>query len=178
MTDSPAWVPVLVLFGLLGLGYAGMLRGWRRRSRRHALPPLVPVPSEDQRPTAVLEAGARYFGTTVAGAWLDRVVARGLGTRSVCRLALSDEGLDVVRLGGAPFRIPAQALRGARHERGIAGKVVPPHGLLVVTWQHGDLQLDSGVRLTEFGLSGRSRSTGDEHEAWITAITAMTREGA
>ena len=147
MRDAPTWVPVAILFGILLLAYLGMWRGWRRRGaqarpaaagrRRRRSPDL---------PAARLQSGARYFGTTTSGDWLDRVVARGLGARSSCRLSLSAEGLDVIRLAGS-FRIPAAALRGARHDQGIAGKVVPPHGLLVVTWQHGDYLLDTGFRL-------------------------------
>jgi len=173
MTRSPAWVPVLILFGLLFLAYLGMWWGWRRRGRRHDLPPLVEVPAD--RPPPVLQAGGRYFGTTTSGSWLDRVVARGLGARSTCRLSLSEDALDVDRTAGS-FRIPATALRGARHERGLAGKVVPPHGLLVVSWQHGDLLLDTGFRLTEFALRGRARGVGDEHEAWVRAIAGMATE--
>ncbi|HEX5560416.1 MAG TPA: hypothetical protein VFX52_02160 [Nocardioidaceae bacterium] len=173
MTRSPAWVPVLILFGLLFLAYLGMWWGWRRRGRRHDLPPLVEVPAD--RPPPVLQAGGRYFGTTTSGSWLDRVVARGLGARSTCRLSLSEDALDVDRTAGS-FRIPATALRGARHERGLAGKVVPPHGLLVVSWQHGDLLLDTGFRLTEFALRGRARGVGDEHEAWVRTIAEMATE--
>jgi hypothetical protein len=171
MSEGPLWLPFLILLALLVLAYLGMWRGWRRRARKHDLPPLVPIPDGEVAP-AKLQAGGRYFGTTVSGDWLDRVVARGLGTRSVCRLSLSDDALDVARAAGS-FRIPAAALRGARHDQGIAGKVVPPHGVLVVTWQHGDLTLDTGFRLTEFDLRGTTRSTGDEHDAWVTSITTM-----
>jgi hypothetical protein len=174
VSEAPRWLPVLVLFALLLLAYVGMWRGWRRRGRKHDLPPLVQVPKVADLPAATLQAGARYFGTTVSGDWLDRVVARGLGARSTCRLSLSGDGLDVVRLAGS-FRIPAAALRGARHDQGIAGKVVPPHGLLVVTWQHGDHLLDTGFRLTEFDAGGRSRSTGDEHDVWVRSISKMAK---
>ncbi|MEP7091491.1 MAG: transporter [Nocardioidaceae bacterium] len=170
MTDSPLWVPLVVLFGLLLLAYLAMWLGWRRRGRKHDLPPLVEAPAEADLPPAVLEAGARYFGTTTSGDWLDRVVARGLGARSSCRLSLSTEGLDVLRVGGS-FRIPAAALRGARHDRGIAGKVVPPHGVLVVTWQHGDLLLDTGFRLTDPGVK-------DAHDAWVQTISTRAKENA
>ena len=163
-----AWLPVTILFAVLLLGYLGMWRGWRRRARRHDLPELVPVPSVAQLPPARLQAGARYFGTTTAGSWLDRVVARGLGARSSCRLSLSDEGLDVVRLAGS-FRIPAGSLRGARHDRGIAGKVVPPHGVLVVTWQHGDHLLDTGFRLTDTSVT-------DAHQRWVRSIGKIAKE--
>jgi hypothetical protein len=72
--------------------------------------------------------------------------------------------VDVLR-GTASFRIPAGALRGARHDQGIAGKVVPPHGVLVLTWQHGDLLLDSGFRATD-GV----------HNAWVSTVSEMVKE--
>lgn len=165
--DLERWQAVLVMLAvLLGL-YSLMWLGWRRRSRRHVLPPLEPVPTVADLPAPKLQAAARYFGTTTAGDWLDRVVARGLGARSSCRLHLSPEGLDVVRLAGS-FRITPAALRGARRDQGIAGKVVPPHGVLVVTWQHGDLTLDTGFRLTGTGAN--------DHDVWVRTLSAMARK--
>lgn len=197
MSEGPRWVPVLILFALLGLAYFGMWRGWKRRGRRHDLPPLVACPEEPRHeasrreapavadlPEPRLQAGARYFGTTVSGDWLDRVVARGLGARGSCRLSLSGEGLDVIRLAGS-FRIPASALRGARHDQGIAGKVVPPHGLLVVTWQHGDHLLDTGFRLTPVEgpggdvvgtTSAPDKSVTEIHNRWVRSISKMAKE--
>jgi hypothetical protein len=171
MSEGPRWVPVLILFALLGLAYLGMWRGWKRRGRKHDLPPLVEAPAVADLPAARLQAGARYFGTTVSGDWLDRVVARGLGARSSCRLSLSGEGLDVIRLAGS-FRIAAAALRGARHDQGIAGKVVPPHGLLVVTWQHGDHLLDTGFRLGP----ATDESVTELHNRWVRSISKMAKE--
>ncbi len=186
MTDAPTWVPVAILFALLGLAYLGMWRGWKRRGRKHDLAPLVEAPSVADLPEPKLQSGARYFGTTVSGDWLDRVVARGLGARSSCRISLSAEGLDVIRLAGS-FRIPVTALRGARHDQGIAGKVVPPHGVLVVTWQHGDLLLDTGFRLTIAELSdsgaaiatgGSDKSVTEAHNRWVRTISKMAKENA
>jgi hypothetical protein len=184
VTDAPLWLPVAVLFGLLLLAYLGMWRGWRRRGRRHDLLPLAVVPADAPPPT--LRSAAHYFGTTVSGDWLDRVVARGLGARSSCQLALTSDGLDVLRPSGA-FRIPVAALRGARHDQGIAGKVVPPHGVLVVTWQHGDHLLDTGFRLSPTELSEAQTARADSgsdnsgkgtrrewHDTWVQAITSMT----
>jgi hypothetical protein len=177
---------VVILFALVLAAYLLMWRGWRRRGTKHELPPLPEPPPVSALPPAKLQSGARYFGTTVSGDWLDRVVARGLGARSSCRLSLSDEGLDVIRLAGS-FRIPAEALRGARHDRGIAGKVVPPHGILVVTWRHGELVLDSGFRLTVAELSdrgsaaadrGSDKSVTERHNAWVRAIAKRARENA
>lgn len=175
------WKPVLILFGLLVLAYLAMWRGWRRRARRHDLPPLVAVPEADL-PEPMLEAAASYFGTTVAGDWLDRVVARGLGARSDCRLRLSPQGVDVLR-GPASFRIPADALRGARHDQGIAGKVVPPHGVLVLTWQHGGLLLDSGFRVTDLSEAVTAmtdarpdNSVTGVHDEWVRTISDIAKE--
>ena len=173
LTPLPEYVvPVLVLFGLLLLAYAAMWWGWRRRAARHGLPELAPAPPGEE-PAATLRADARYFGTAVAGNWLERVTARGLGARSTARLSLSTEGLDVVRPAGR-FRIPVSALRGARHDRGIAGKVVPPHGLLVVTWQHGEHLLDSGFRLT--GTAAADKGVTEAHNTWIRAIGELARD--
>lgn len=172
MTESPTWVPVAILFGLLLLAYVGMWRGWRRRGRKHDLPPLASPPEEQT--DVLLHAGGTYFGTTTSGNWLDRVVARGLGTRSTCRLSLSEGGLDVHRPTGS-FRIAATALRGARRDQGIAGKVVPPHGVLVVTWQHGDHLLDSGFRLDSMADDRGAEATAPAqvHAALEARITGL-----
>ena len=171
-----------VIAALVVLAFVGMWLGWRRRGRKHDLPELVPAPPVAELPPAKLQAGARYFGTTVSGDWLDRVVARGLGSRSSCRLSLSEQGLDVIRLAGS-FRIPALALRGARHDMGIAGKVVPPHGLLVVTWQHGDYLLDTGFRLSDLSDAGAAiaaqpsdKSVTEAHNSWIRSISKIAKE--
>ncbi len=176
--NLPDWVaPVTVLVVVLALAYVGMWRGWRRRAGRHDLPPLVAAPPVADLPPAKLQAGARYFGTTVSGDWLDRVVAQGLGARSSARLSLSPDGLDVIRLAGS-FRIPVEALRGARHDQGIAGKVVPPHGVLVVTWQHGDLLLDTGFRLEPrpAGQDPVTTTITETHNQWIRTISKLVRE--
>ena len=175
----PEWVvPVSILFVVLALAYVGMWRGWRRRAKRHDLPPLPAAPPVAELPPAKLQAGARYFGTTVSGDWLDRVVTHGLGTRSGARLVLSSEGVDVIRLAGS-FRIPAAALQGARHDQGIAGKVVPPHGVLVVTWRHGDLTLDTGFRLEQPRPDDKGTSVPtvtELHNQWVRAISKMARD--
>ena len=163
----------LLLLAVVGVVYLLMWAGWRRRGRKHDLPPLVEAPKVADLPEARLEAGARYFGTTVNGDWLDRVVVHGLGARSSARIRLSDEGLDVIRMAGS-FRIPATALRGARHDQGIAGKVVPPHGLLVVTWKHGDLVLDSGFRLSD--AATESTGTTEVHNEWVRKISKLAKK--
>jgi hypothetical protein len=87
--------------------------------------------------------------------------------RGGCEVSLSAAGLDVVG-PSASFRIPTAALRGARLDRGIAGKVVPPHGILVLTWQHGALLLDGGFRFAD----------PTQHEALVAAVTRVVSKRA
>ncbi|MEU5523238.1 hypothetical protein ABZ759_21945 [Streptomyces sp. NPDC047860] len=172
------WVVGLALF--VALVYWLMREGWRWRGtlqsdlpelpsrpspattlNRGGKPPLPGMP-DDPGP-ATLTMSGRYHGSTTAGQWLDRIVAHGLGTRSRAELTLTDAGLDVVRPGADDFFVPAGALREARLDKGIAGKVLTEGGLLVVTWAHGDRLIDSGFR------SDRAA----EHTEWVEALNHL-----
>ncbi|MEU5219334.1 hypothetical protein AB0G79_24475 [Streptomyces sp. NPDC020807] len=154
------WVAGLLLFVVLV--YWLMRQGWKwRGSLQSDLPELATVPEHPGE--ATLSLSGRYHGSTTAGQWLDRIVAHGLGTRSRVELTLTDAGIAVVRPGANDFFIPADALRGARLDKGIAGKVLAEGGLLIVTWAHGDKLLDSGFR------SDRAA----EHTAWVEALNSM-----
>ncbi|MCI3155346.1 hypothetical protein ELQ39_27095 [Streptomyces sp. GB4-14] len=161
------WVVGLALF--VALVYWLMREGWKWRGTLQSdLPELHSAP-DDPGP-ATLTMSGRYHGSTTAGQWLDRIVAHGLGTRSRAELTLSDAGLDVVRPGADDFFIPVDALREARLDKGIAGKVLTEGGLLVITWQHGDRLIDSGFRSDHAA----------EHTDWVDALTNMINktEGA
>jgi hypothetical protein len=163
---APWWELLLVVVAMTALVLAAfwlMRQGWLRRGRKHELPAPLPVPADPAEP--LLRARATYFGTTTAWSWLDRVVAHGLGTPSPAELRLRTGGLDVLRPADS-FHVPAGALRGARLDQGIAGKVVPPRGILVITWEHGDQMLDSGFRLSD----------SSRHQTWVTAIDTSTKE--
>ncbi|MFE7172194.1 hypothetical protein [Streptomyces sp. NPDC057616] len=137
------WLVGLALF--VALVYWLMREGWKWRGTLQGdLPELPGAPDEPGE--ARLTMSGRYHGSTTAGQWLDRIVARGLGTRSRVELTLTDAGLDVVRPGAADFFVPLAQLREARLDKGIAGKVLTEGGLLVVTWQHGERLIDSGFR--------------------------------
>ncbi|MET9699167.1 hypothetical protein ABZY31_19885 [Streptomyces sp. NPDC006529] len=164
-----AWVLGLLVF--IAFVYWLMRQGWKwRGALQNDLPALPTAPSG--LPEHRLALTGRYHGSTTAGQWLDRIVAHGLGIRSRVELTLTDTGLDVVRPGATDFFVPAAQLRGARLDKGIAGKVLTEGGLLVVTWAHGDKLIDSGFR------SDRAA----EHAAWVEAINSMnhshTTEGA
>ncbi|MFD8977720.1 MULTISPECIES: hypothetical protein [Streptomyces] len=161
------WVAGLLLF--ITLVYWLMRQGWKwRGSLQSDLPELPTAPEAPGE--AKLTLGGRYHGSTTAGQWLDRIVAHGLGTRSRVELTLTDAGIAVVRPGANDFFIPTDALREARLDKGIAGKVLAEGGLLIVTWAHGGKLLDSGFR------SDRAA----EHTAWVEALNSMnhtTTEG-
>ncbi|MGW6526085.1 PH-like domain-containing protein [Streptomyces sp. NPDC054962] len=154
------WVVGLGLF--VALVYWLMREGWKWRGTLQGdLPELLTAP-DDPGPVRLGMSG-RYHGSTTAGQWLDRIVAHGLGTRSRVELTLTAAGLDVVRPGATDFFVPVAALREARLDKGIAGKVLTEGGLLVVTWAHGDKLLDSGFRSDHAA----------EHGDWVDAINSM-----
>jgi hypothetical protein len=158
----PAYIGWSVgLLLLVVLVYWLMRQGWNwRRTLQSDLPALPAVPEDPGTP--LLEADGRYHGTTTAGNWLDRVVAHGLGTRSLAGLVLTERGLLISRPGDVDLWLPAEQLTGARTDSGIAGKVVPA-GLLVIGWRLRDRELESGVRLDH----------PDQHPAWVAAIEQL-----
>ncbi|MER5771781.1 PH-like domain-containing protein [Streptomyces sp. NPDC001985] len=161
------WVVGLLLF--IALVYWLMRQGWKwRGSLQSGLPELPAAPETPGEP--LLRLTGRYHGSTTAGQWLDRIVAHGLGVRSRVELTLTDEGLRAVRPGATDFFIPSAALREARLDKGIAGKVLAEGGLLVITWEHGDTLIDSGIR----------SDTAAEHNEWVTTLNHLinTTEGA
>ncbi|MFG2817177.1 hypothetical protein [Streptomyces sp. NPDC048410] len=161
------WLVGLALF--VALVYWLMREGWKWRGTLQSdLPALPEVP--DDLGAEKLTLSGRYHGSTTAGQWLDRIVAHGLGSRSRAELTLTDEGLAVERPGATDFFIPVEALRGARLDKGIAGKVLTEGGLLVVTWAHGEKLIDSGFRSDHAA----------EHTTWVETLNQMTNhtEGA
>ncbi|MEU6091215.1 hypothetical protein ABZ865_31480 [Streptomyces sp. NPDC047085] len=157
------WLVGLALF--VALVYWLMREGWKWRGTLQSDLPELPSAPEETGP-AKLELSGRYHGSTTAGQWLDRIVAHGLGTRSRVQLTLTDAGLEVERPGATDFFVPAGALRGARLDKGIAGKVLTEGGLLVVTWAHGDKEIDSGFRSDHAA----------EHTEWVETLNHMIND--
>jgi hypothetical protein len=157
------WLVGLALF--VALVYWLMREGWKWRGTLQSDLPELPSAPEETGP-AKLELSGRYHGSTTAGQWLDRIVAHGLGTRSRVQLTLTDAGLEVERPGATDFFVPAGALRGARLDKGIAGKVLTEGGLLVVTWAHGDKKIDSGFRSDHAA----------EHTEWVETLNHMIND--
>ncbi|MEV4561283.1 hypothetical protein AB0K51_30435 [Kitasatospora sp. NPDC049285] len=163
VTNWPGYLGWTVgLLIVIALAYWLMRQGWNwRRTLQSELPPPPAAPALLDSP-ALLAASGRYHGTTTAGNWLDRVVAHGLGTRSLAELTLTERGLLIDRPGETGLWIPAEELAGARLDSGIAGKVVPA-GLLVIGWKLAGTGLESGFRL----------DAAAEHDAWVEAVGAL-----
>ncbi|MEV6835991.1 hypothetical protein AB0N17_15960 [Streptomyces sp. NPDC051133] len=166
VTDWPArigWLVGLLLF--IALVYWLMREGWKWRGTLQSDLPALPSAPDETGPVKLSMEG-RYHGSTTAGQWLDRIVAHGLGTRSRAELTLTEQGLEVERPGASDFFVPTSALRGARLDKGIAGKVLTEGGLLVVTWALGEKLIDSGFRSDH----------GAEHAEWVDTLNHMIND--
>ena len=133
---------VLVILGVL----AAMRRGWSNRGRRQSdLPEPHPIPDDAESTLDVPVTGV-YLGSVMAGDWLDRVVAHGLGTRSRVDIGVGSDGITLDRPGARSLFIPGSDLLAVRRERGIAGKAFEKDAVVVLTWSLGSTAIDTGVR--------------------------------
>ncbi|WP_029287321.1 hypothetical protein [Cellulomonas sp. HZM] len=149
MTGGQA-ASVAGLVVLVALAWWGMWKGWQHRGRatQDAVRELPAVPV-DLGPARLGPIEATYVSTTRSGDWLDRVVARDLGTRSPASVSVHDEGVLIARTGAHDVYVPAATVRGAALGPGIAGKVVGGEGLVVLTWQPDPQErrgIDTGLR--------------------------------
>jgi len=154
---------VLLALVLLAVGVA-MTRGWRARiARQSGIPAPRSPPGDLGEPT--LTVAGTYVSTTLAGDWLDRVAAHGLGPRAAAVLAVHPAGLLLSRDGADPIWIPAADVTGVGESAGMAGKVPARPELLVVRWRSGDTELETGLRPA--ARADRTR---------ITALAARTAQ--
>lgn len=129
---------IIVVFGLIGWGWRNKLK------RQQDVAPLPAVP-DDVGP-ASLSVGGQYVVTTVAGDWLERIAVHGLGIRTNAELSIHPDGVLIARSGAADIFIATQALHEVGTIAGMAGKFVEKDGLVVLTWQLGEQEVDTGFR--------------------------------
>ena len=143
-------IGTVVMLAVIAGIYLLMWRGWRKRQQRQA--DVEPPQSLAEAWDAEHDPGdgfeAVYVSTTRSGDWLDRIAVHGFGNRSLAAVALYPHGIFIDRSGhGEPdISIPAEAVRDARPATGMAGKYLREEGIVVITWQHGDHVLDTGVK--------------------------------
>lgn len=158
----------LLVIGFFLLCAGAMWVGWRRKAAaqraRYAPFPTAP-PADDGvglgEPIATMTG--IYVATTAAGRWQERIVAHGVGWRGPATLRRHPAGVVVDRGGARDLFIAADAIRDVTTARGMAGKVMGTDGLLVITWQHGDTEVDTGFR-------------GDDRGAYADWIAALRPE--
>jgi hypothetical protein len=132
---QPVAVGIWVVLGVVLLTL--VLVGRRRLVRRSVgvVPTPPAAPAEAARGAVVLgPLDALYVSSTLAGDWLARVGAHGLGDRSQAQVTVHDGGLHVARSGAPDLWVPAAAVGGVALTPGMAGKFVGKEAIVVVTW--------------------------------------------
>ncbi|SDC67698.1 PH-like domain-containing protein [Actinokineospora iranica] len=149
--------------------------GYRNRARRQAavLPAFPAAPEtvlagvrEGTAETLLPPSTGVYASTVTDASWQDRVAVGDMGFRADATAHLLPEGLLFDRAGASPVWIPAESVRAARTEAGIAGKVMGRDGLLVVRWAVGGHEFDTGFRADDK----------DDYDSWVPALRALTPE--
>ncbi|WP_308121917.1 PH-like domain-containing protein [Actinotalea ferrariae] len=170
---------IAVLVSLLVAVLLAMRAGWRSRAARSAtlVPALPPVPASDLLGAVRMgPVEATYVSTTVAGDWLDRVVAHDLGARSAASVTVHETGVLLTRAGAQDLFVPAGVLRDVSLAPGIAGKVAGGEGVVVLRWEvvgargarlGGDAP---GATVLDTGL--RPRRSADR-QALVSAVRAL-----
>lgn len=140
-------VGTVVCVAAAALVFFLLWRGWRGRIARQSAIPAPPVPPEHVDAEDISEEfEGMYVSTTLAGERFERVAAHGLGLRTTARLLIADVGVIIARDGSEDLLIPRTSLRVARPESGMAGKFVERDGLVVIRWDLGGTEVDTGFR--------------------------------
>jgi hypothetical protein len=135
----------LLVVVLIALGYLGMWRGWRRRAQRtDSLPPLPELVSPRPEPLpepVVPPMEGVYIGSVGEGGWQDRIAGRGLGRRAGGELTVTEAGVDLAGLW-----LPRTSLTSVRIGPGLANKVVPGPGMVILGWDWDGNRCESAFR--------------------------------
>lgn len=137
---------VLLVLAVIAFLFLLMRNSWNRRIESGSDIPtlaLVPVPFE----VAIVVDQATYLGTVSEAHWLDKVAAQGLGSRGPAAIEWGPAGLAIDRVGTGTLFIPTSAMVQVSLERGLAGRVYGPDGVLCVRWTWGPRALTTGLRI-------------------------------
>ncbi|MEI7915068.1 MAG: transporter [Mycobacteriaceae bacterium] len=167
-TAVATYVFGFVIVALIAIVIRRMLGGWRARCERQAeLIGALPAVPDLLGGSVVAPTPGLYIGSTLAGNWLERVVAGDLGYRCRAVLTRYPQGILLERLGAGPIWMANESVSSVRTERALAGKVLsiggkaagaPAAGLLVINWR-----LPSGTEI-DTGFRGDGRC---DYRQWI-----------
>jgi hypothetical protein len=129
---------VVVLLAVVG---TALLAARRRAARAAAGLPALPTPPRPFPIPLVEPMPGVALGTTAPRGWQDAAVRGARGSRSSGELKVTCVGVDLAGLW-----LPRPALRSVRVDERFATKVVPGTGLLVIGWEAGGRQYESGFR--------------------------------
>ncbi len=153
---------------VVGIAVWAMRRGWLARvGRQGDVAELPPVPA-DGAAALLGPLSGRYFSTTSADDWLDRMAVHGLGVRSSVELSVRADGVLLERAGAPDVFVPANDMVEARLDRAIAGGAYEAGGLVVLRWRLGARLVDTGIRLAD----------PDRHPEVVAAATALVPANA
>jgi hypothetical protein len=163
-----AWGPrvllSVVVLAVIGLGIWGMRHGWRAREARQAdIPTPTPPPADALAEGSTAGVAGQYVATTTSGDLLDRIVVHGLGHRGRAVLRAGEDGVLLQRVGEVDLWIPRAELRDVRLGSGQAQKAFEAGGLILITWQLGDREVDTGFRADD----------PEQHIATASALSAL-----
>lgn len=163
VTNWPVRVAlVVIMLAIIAAVLWFMRRGWRARQGRQAdIPHPHPIPADFSAQTDSI--GGLYLGTATAGDWLDRIAVHGLGVRARAHSQVSSQGVAFTREGASSFFIPARDVLGVRTDRGVAGTVRAKDSVVVLTWQLGEHQVETGFRADD----------GTEHRTLLDGLMAV-----
>ena len=120
-----------------------MWRGWKGRQQSQA---HIPAPGAPASAPAGEATAGMYVATTLADQPLERVNVHGLGVRTNARVFVTPTGVVMSLDGVGDFEIPAGDIIQVGFASGMIGKFVEKDGLVVIRWQLGDTQVDTGFR--------------------------------
>lgn len=136
------------VIAIIALAIWGLRRAWLGKAAEFAALP-APASTLPTTATALTPAyPARFAGTTVSGQWLKRVTVHGLGTPRGITASVYREGIYLTDDANFSLWLALESITGLRAGRGIAGDVVEPDGMVILTWKLGEQLLDTGLRIS------------------------------
>lgn len=137
-----------IVIGVLVLALGLMALGWRNlRRRQSSIPAPASVPADLGTP--IVSTDGLYVSSTKAGEPLSRIAVHGLGFRSRSQISVSPEGIVFSVKGRDDVFIPVSDVVSAGRATYTIDKAVEAGGLAVVTWQLGDIRIDSNFRVDD-----------------------------